>query len=242
MHGYCFVCSLRFILHKFMRRKLHLYLLIALLSSCKSVKNLTAKDNSTPSRSNAKSASGNAVFLDDISVTPGGKSTTVSESSPATKTYGPSVNTNKNFDDANASQVQLKYASLLNVPIEELSNTKLLFNIEYWWGTKYCLGGSTEDCTDCSAFTQNLMRDVYAINIPRTAQEQYKSSEHIKTKKLQQGDLVFFESSRHTVTHVGMYVANNKFVHASVSSGVTISDLDDAYWKKRYKGAARVLK
>lgn len=230
------------ILHRFMRKLFHLSLLIALLASCKSVKNLAAKDTSAPSKTNTKSGSGNAVFLDDISVTPGSKSTVVSESSPSTKTYGPSVNTNKNFDDANASQMQIKYASLLNVSIEELTNTKLLFNIEYWWGTKYCLGGSTEDCTDCSAFTQNLMRDVYAINIPRTAHEQYNSSEHIKIKKLQQGDLVFFENSRHTVTHVGMYVANNKFVHASVSSGVTISDLDDAYWKKRYKGAGRVLK
>jgi cell wall-associated NlpC family hydrolase len=132
--------------------------------------------------------------------------------------------------------------TLLNVPAEELTNMKLLFNIEYWWGTKYCLGGSTEDCTDCSAFTQNLMRDVYEINIPRTAQEQYNNSEHVKPKNLRQGDLVFFENSRHTVTHVGMYVANNKFVHASASNGVMISDLDDAYWKKRYKGAGRVLK
>lgn len=227
-----------------MRKLFRLYLLsaIALFSSCKALKNATAKDTSASAQSKQNQNSGNVIFLDDISVTPGGKSTTVSESSPTKKTYGSSVNTNKTFDDANASQMQLKYASLLNVPVEELSNTKLLFNIEYWWGTKYCLGGSTEDCTDCSAFTQNLMRDVYAMNIPRTAQEQYSNSEHIKTKKLQQGDLVFFENSRHTVTHVGMYVANNKFVHASVSSGVMISDLDDAYWKKRYKGAGRVLK
>jgi lipoprotein Spr len=223
-----------------MRRKFHLYFFIIVFASCKSLKNVTARDN--PASTKSGSASGNAVFLDDISVTPGGKSRTVSKSSPTTKTYGHSANANKNRRDANASELQLKYASLLNVPIEELTNTRLFFNIEYWWGTKYCLGGSTEDCTDCSAFTKNLMYDVYAINIPRTAAEQYKTSTHIKTKSLKQGDLVFFQNSRHTVTHVGMYVANNKFVHASVSNGVMISDLDDAYWKKRYKGAGRVLR
>ncbi len=86
------------------------------------------------------------------------------------------------------------------------------------------------------------MRDVYAVNIPRTAREQFENSEHIKTKKLQEGDLVFFKNPRGAISHVGVYVTNNKFVHASVSNGVMISDLDDPYWKQRYKGAGRVVR
>src|SRR5205809_766673 len=138
-----------------MKRFIPLYLLcpVVLLCSCRSLKNLTAKDVSSSEQPKKKNNSSDAVFLDNVSVTP----------------------------------------------------------------------GSTEKCTDCSGFTQNLMRDVYAINIPRTAQEQYNSSTHIKTEELRQGDLVFFQNSSHNISHVGLYVANNKFVHASVSNGVMIS-------------------
>ncbi len=226
-----------------MKRFTHLYLLcsVALLSSCRSFKNLSANDPSRSVQSKQKNNSNDVVFLDNISVTPGSKRNTVSEVSTTKKTYRPSVSsTNKNFDSKNAGEVQLKYAAMLNVPSEELTNIMLLQAIDYWWGTKYCLGGLTEDCTDCSAFTQNLMRDVYAIDIPRTAQEQYNNSIHIKTKELQQGDLVFFQNSHRSISHVGVYVANNKFVHASVSNGVMISDLNEDYWKQRYRVAGRV--
>lgn len=225
-----------------MKNFFHLFIVIALFSSCKTLKNSAAKNN-TASSSKRNSHSNNSAFLDDISITPGSKRTVISESSDSKKVYGPAVNTSKKSLDAeNSLKVQMKYASILDVPANELTNTRLLLDIDYWWGTKYCLGGSTEDCTDCSAFTQNLMREVYAINIPRTAREQYDNSEHIKKGELQEGDLVFFQTSRRGISHVGVYVANNKFAHASASSGVTISDLDDTYWKKRYRAAGRVLK
>ena len=75
--------------------------------------------------------------------------------------------------------------------------------------------------------------------MPRTAQEQYDFSTHIQDTDLKEGDLVFFESG-HNITHVGLYIANGKFVHASTSNGVTISDLSDTYWSKKYAGAGRV--
>ncbi|HEY6978490.1 MAG TPA: C40 family peptidase [Chitinophagaceae bacterium] len=228
-----------------MRRFIHLYLvsLIVLLGSCRSFKNVTAKDVSGSEQSKKKNNSNDVTFLDNVSITPGSKQIISAEVSSTKKTYALSSNSsNKNGDIENASKVQLKYAVMLDVPVEELTNTLLLDAIDHWWGTKYCLGGSTENCTDCSAFTQNLMRDVYATGIPRTAQEQYNNSTHIKTKELQQGDLVFFQNSKHNISHVGLYIANNKFVHASVSNGVTISDLNENYWKERYKGAGTMFK
>jgi len=227
-----------------MRKLIRLYLLssIALLGSCKALKNATAKDNSVSSRSNQNAGTGNSVFLDDINVTPGSQKTITSASSPENKTYGTSANSTNTTTNENFSQVQLKYSGILSVPAEELTNAKLLLDIDYWWGTRYCLGGSSENCTDCSAFTQNLMHDVYSINLPRTAHEQYENSQRIKKGDLQEGDLVFFQTARRGISHVGVYVANNKFVHASVSNGVTISDLDDEYWQKRYRGAGRVVK
>ena len=115
----------------------------------------------------------------------------------------------------------------------------LLQQIDHWWGTRYCMGGNDESCIDCSAFTQTMLRNVYGIDVPRTAQEQYDFLKHIQNTDLREGDLVFFESGR-SITHVGLYIANNKFVHASTSNGVTISDLTDNYWSKKYAGAGRV--
>jgi lipoprotein Spr len=80
---------------------------------------------------------------------------------------------------------------------------------------------------------------VYGIDVPRTAKEQYDFSTHIKDEDLQEGDLVFFKSG-HRISHVGLYLVNNKFVNASTSGGVTISDLNDTYWSKKYAGAGRV--
>jgi cell wall-associated NlpC family hydrolase len=228
-----------------MKRFIPLYLLssVILLYSCRSFKNLTAKDVSNSEQPQKKINSNDAIFLDNVSVTPGSNRVISTEISNTKTTYRPPVSPgNKNVEIENVSNVQLKYAVLLDVPVEQLSNRLLLQAIDHWWGTKYCLGGSTEQCTDCSGFTQNLMRDVYTINIPRTAQDQYNSSTHIKTNELQQGDLVFFQNSSHNISHVGLYIANNKFVHASVSNGVMISDLNETYWKQRYKGTGTVFK
>jgi lipoprotein Spr len=79
-------------------------------------------------------------------------------------------------------------------------------------------------------------------SMPRTSKEQYETSHHIRRDELQEGDLVFFHTlgRRRTVTHVGVYLRNNKFIHASVS-GVMISDLTEGYYNKHYVGAGRVL-
>ncbi len=138
--------------------------------------------------------------------------------------------------------LQVKYAILLDVVAEKLTNPSLLQVMDTWWGTRYCMGGSTDNCIDCSAFVQILYRDVYQFPLPRTAREQYDASELIEKDELKEGDLVFFHTTgrRNAITHVGVYLLNNKFVHASTSSGVGISDLDEPYWKSRYRGAGRL--
>jgi cell wall-associated NlpC family hydrolase len=80
------------------------------------------------------------------------------------------------------------------------------------------------------------------INLPRKSEDQYLTCTKIKKKKLRQGDLVFFKTrgSKGGISHVGVYLCNNKFVHAATSSGVMISDLDEDYYKARFVGAGRV--
>lgn len=189
-----------------------------------------------------------AEFLDNIEVTPGSVVTSKQKSSSANTRNISADNIRPKSDDPlfnvqNASYLQLKYSVLIGVPVERLSNIGLLDIIDKWWGTKYCLGGSTENCLDCSAFTQILFRDVYNTNLPRTAQEQYNASQKIEDGQLQEGDLVFFHTSgRHSrsITHVGVYLQNNKFVHAATSGGVMISDLNEKYWQPKFKGGGRL--
>jgi len=139
-----------------------------------------------------------------------------------------------------ASKVQIKYALLLDTEVEQIQNVHLYSGIEQWMGTRYRLGGTTKDGIDCSALTQILYVTQFGTNLPRTAREQYDATQRISRTDLKEGDLVFF-NTQGGVSHVGMYLQNNKFVHAS-SSGVTISDLFDAYWERRFIGVGRYEK
>lgn len=145
----------------------------------------------------------------------------------------------RNTDIEKADWLQLKYAIILDATVESLTNISLLKLIDEWWGTGYCIGGTTKNCIDCSGFAKMLMEDIYYVNIPRTAQEQYNGSSHINLEDLTEGDLVFFYTGGRDISHVGVYLFNNKFVHSATSGGVMVSDLNDTYWKGRLKGVGR---
>jgi lipoprotein Spr len=135
--------------------------------------------------------------------------------------------------------LQFKYAILMEKEVESVTNDRLISFLEEWYGTPYQFGGDSKKGVDCSAFTCAMINQVYGLTLPRTSREQYKTGQRVNKSELLQGDLVFFNTTG-GVSHVGVYLANNKFVHASTSSGVMISDLDDVYFKKRYVGAARL--
>lgn len=138
-----------------------------------------------------------------------------------------------------ATPLQLKYSLLLNTPVEEVRNSKMFEFIDDWYGTKYRLGGTTKKGIDCSAFTQYLFAAVYCISLPRTAREQYKMTNRISRTELKEGDLIFF-NTRGGISHVGVYLQNNKFVHAAGSGGVMISDIFDSYWVRRFIAVGRI--
>lgn len=138
------------------------------------------------------------------------------------------------------SSLQYKYAMMIDVDVESLKNLSLLRVIDDWFGTKYRYGGESKRGVDCSALTGTLLMAVYGFTVPRTARQQYQASKKIKKEELQEGDLVFFNTTG-GVSHVGLYLENDYFVHASSSQGVTISNLNEPYFHKRYIGAGRVL-
>ena len=128
--------------------------------------------------------------------------------------------------------MQFKYAILMNATVEKLTNVSLYKTIDDWFGTRYRYGGTTRRGIDCSAFMQVICQFVFGWMLPRTAHEQYAIMEKVDRDDIQEGDFVFFHTRR-GVSHVGMCLQNNKFVHASTSKGVMISDLDDNYWDSR---------
>lgn len=140
-----------------------------------------------------------------------------------------------------ATSLQLKYSILLDTEVESVQSIQLFQLIDEWYGTRYQYGGSTKKGVDCSAFTQVIYNHLFGISLPRTAREQFQICKPISRTQLQQGDLVFF-NTRGGVSHVGMYLQNNKFVHASSSGGVMISDLFDEYWMRKFIGVRRLEK
>ncbi len=140
-----------------------------------------------------------------------------------------------------ASQLQLKYAAILNTPVESLPNKVLLENVDEWYGVRYRKGGNTKSGVDCSGFSVAVYAAVYGFILPRVSREQYRTTRHISTTELQEGDLLFFDTrGRGSVSHVGIYLGNNKFIHTTVSKGVMINGLFEPYYLRRFVGAGRV--
>jgi lipoprotein Spr len=224
-----------------MRHKVYILSVLGLLmlSGCKSLGKLTSKDQSSANKVQGSSSSMPRGFLDNLAVLPG--EVKLSGATVNAPTMPPS-NTKTLTYDAGLS-LPNKYANLLGVAPTELNNTLLLSQMEKWYGTQYCFGGSTDSCIDCSSFTQVILRDVYNVKIPRNSQQQFDASTKIEVENLKEGDLVFFNtvSASMVITHVGVFVCNNKFVHASTSKGVTINDLSEKYFAKAYRGAGRFI-
>lgn len=120
---------------------------------------------------------------------------------------------------------------------------ELLATVNTWLGTPYRLGSNSRKAIDCSAFTMNVYSQAYNLNIPRSSEEQYKNygRSAVQNPDRQEGDLIYFKTinSGKPVSHVGVWLDENRFAHASSSKGVMISSINEAYWRNRYVGANR---
>lgn len=230
--------------------------IILLLSSCTAIKPLNFTSNKQVA--SVSSPATESKFIDDISVTPKvvtqkaeirtvvkkqaattntAKIETKKETAPASHT---DILANRVPEVESASPVQLKYAVLMDMEVESLPNKVLLDAVDEWYGVRYRSGGNTHSGVDCSGFTVAVYAAAYGLTIPRVSRDQYKTCRKISTTDLQEGDLVFFNTNGRGVSHVGVYLGNNKFMHASVSRGVMVSDLFESYYMKRFVGAGRI--
>lgn len=140
------------------------------------------------------------------------------------------------------------YRPAPNTPAEQqrldLSNSDWVKDILYaqygeWRSVKYKGGGLSKSGVDCSGFVYLTFDTRFAIKLPRSTDEQINAGAEIPQSKLVPGDLVFFKTGK-SMRHVGIYIEDRKFLHASTEKGVMISSLDDQYWSRAYWKSVRV--
>ena len=138
---------------------------------------------------------------------------------------------------------ELAKASIrLGIDIEMKDNHALYVESSNWLGVPYRSGGTTKRGVDCSGLTSNIYKKVYRKDLERNSEDQRKKDcRKVKKGKLREGDLVFFHNGRKKkkATHVGIYLKDRKFIHASTSQGVIVSTLEEEYWKKHWLSGGR---
>ena len=131
---------------------------------------------------------------------------------------------------------------LSNITETNNKKEKFLHEVISYLNTPYYYGGQTRAGIDCSAFTQKVFKNSLNVSIPRTAREQYRTWQTFNDKsELKFGDLIYFDTSkRYFPGHVGIYLDDDLFAHASSSNGVIVSSLSSNYYQSRFVGANRV--
>ena len=130
---------------------------------------------------------------------------------------------------------QLAKASIrLGVDIDATDNHALYVEAAKWIGVPHKIGGTTRRGIDCSGFVSQIYRKIYGKKISGSSYAIRKQTQRVRKRNLKEGDLLFFAtpSSRRKVAHVGIYLKDKKFVHASLSKGVIVSSLYEPYYKK----------
>src|SRR5580698_9943143 len=155
-----------------------------------------------------------------------------------TKT-APSPADDKNSDDQE-SLAKDYLSQIMGVALSATSNMKLFHFVYDWIGTPYRFGGSSRKGIDCSAFTKELYSEVFNLDIRRSSRDIFSMVNPVSKDDLKEGDLVFFKIHSRRISHVGIYLGNNRFAHASLR-GVAISSLDDPYYSRYFYRGGRLL-
>jgi len=134
-----------------------------------------------------------------------------------------------------------KYSDKLGINLDGTENKDLIMAIDEWFGTPFRMGGCSKYGVDCSCFVKKIYDDVYGLYLSRTSKSiYYEDLIPVKKEDLQEGDILCFKIRGRRISHIGIYLKDNKFVHASRKRGVMINDLNEKYYKKRYFSGGRV--
>ena len=131
-------------------------------------------------------------------------------------------------------------SQIMGVALSATSNMKLFSFVYDWIGTPYRFGGGSKKGIDCSGFTKQLYDQVFNLDIKRNSRDIFSMVSPVKKDELKEGDLVFFKIHSRSISHVGIYLGNNRFAHAS-SRGVAVSSLEDNYYSRYFYKGGRML-
>jgi lipoprotein Spr len=131
-------------------------------------------------------------------------------------------------------------SQLFPYPVPDFFNAPLYLAVSDWLGVPYRYAGTSIRGIDCSAFVRKVLGKAYGIHLMGNSAGLFQTTSRVPRRKLEQGDLVFFRTGRKRISHVGIYLGDNKFAHSSRSRGVIVSDLDTPYYRHRYAGAGRL--
>src|ERR1700712_1587508 len=131
-------------------------------------------------------------------------------------------------------------SQIMGVALSATSNMKLFHFVYDWIGTPYRFGGESRNGIDCSAFTKELYSEVFNLDIKRSSRDIFSMVSPVGKDELKEGDLVFFKIHSRSISHIGIYLGDGRFAHASLR-GVAISNLDDAYYSRFFYKGGRVL-
>jgi hypothetical protein len=223
--------------------------------SCENTRGLTAAGGNKSSVTKSKCQ--DPKFIDNVTVGGTANSNNIKLTMPKAEIATPVCNAPEGkmvvstdkasaavYSTGNMSEdkfLSTKYSLILGILPTSITNYALYNFVEEWYGTRYRMGGKTKSGIDCSAFVQQLYDRVFGTSMLRTACEQFNSCARIfDQSELKEGDLVFFHIKGRRISHVGVYLANNYFVHASSSQGVMISSLNENYWSRYYAGGGKM--
>lgn len=135
----------------------------------------------------------------------------------------------------------LEFSARLGYQLNGTENPQLISEVSSWLGTPHRFGGNTRLGADCSGFVQEVYRLIYQVSLPRSSSNMAQHTQKIGKSQLQEGDLVFFRTSGgRKISHVGIYLSNNKFIHVSSTRGVIVSDLAEPYYVRTFAHGGRV--
>jgi cell wall-associated NlpC family hydrolase len=129
----------------------------------------------------------------------------------------------------------------LGIKLDTCCDTRLMSTLADWVGTPYRHAGYSKSGVDCSGFVSKIYRDVYGINLTHSSRSMiYEMDEHIKKDDLKEGDILFFRIHGRRISHVGIYLRNGMFIHASLYRGIVVENLNSAYYHRAYYAAGRI--
>lgn len=141
--------------------------------------------------------------------------------------------------DSFPDQVHLFY-NHYGLNMDSAVTTQLYLTVYDWLGVKYQYAGKCKEGVDCSGFVSEMYRQVYCKEISAGSKELFNEVDTVPRAELREGDILFFKIKKGQISHVAIYLGNNKFAHASVHGGVMVNDLNEDYYKKYFYRGGRI--